>query len=277
MYRASLAVMAKSTRVSVKAPARKPSSSTGVAAHDPVRIVPLYLPVAAAAVAPQTAKLTYRNGPLIAAVQVFTLFWGSKWKQAPQTAMIGQLNAFFDSILTSPLIDQLAEYNVPKYKIAHGKRVGTATITTPALATSVTDSAIQTMLQQQIASGKGVPKPTANTLYFIFVQPGVRVVMGGSASCQAFCGYHNAIGRTVFYAVMPYPGCSGCTGSLAPFDALTSTSSHELCEAITDPIPGEGWYDDANGEIGDICAWQTKNVGNYTVQLEWSNKSIRCV
>jgi hypothetical protein len=191
--------------------------------------------------------------------------------------MIGQLNAFFDFILTSPLIDQLAEYNVPKYAIKHGKRIGTATVTTPALKTSVTDTAIQQMLQQQIAAGKGVPKATANTLYFIYVQPGVRVVMGGSASCQAFCGYHNAIGTKTFYAVMPYPGCNGCTGTLSPLDALTSTSSHELCEAITDPIPGQGWYDDTNGEIGDICAWQTKKIGNYTVQLEWSNKADQCV
>jgi len=46
-----------------------------------------------------------------------------------------------------------------------------------------------------------------------------------------------------------------------PIDVLTSTSSHELREAITDPIPGQGWYDDANGEIGDICAWKTKKLG----------------
>ena len=72
----------------------------------------------------------------------------------------------------------------------------------------------------------------------------------------------------------PTPGCSGCIGGLQPIDALTSTSSHELCEAITDPIPGAGWYDDTNGEIGDICAWQTKKIGNYPVQLEWSNRRI---
>ena len=75
----------------------------------------------------------------------------------------------------------------------------------------------------------------------------------------------------VFYAVVPYPGCQGCTGTLAVFDALTSVSSHELCEAITDPVPGQGWYDDVNGEIGDICAWQTRVVDGYTVQREWSN------
>jgi hypothetical protein len=114
-------------------------------------------------------------------------------------------------------------------------------------------------------------------LYFVYVPPNVQVVMGGSASCQAFCGYHDAIGSSLFYAVMPYPGCTGCIGGLAPFDALTSTSSHELCEAVTDPIPGQGWYDDANGEIGDICAWRTKKVGVYTVQLEWSNNRNACV
>ncbi len=91
-------------------------------------------------------------------------------------------------------------------------------------------------------------------MYFVFLPPGVKVALGGSQSCQAFCGYNDAIGTQIFYAVMPFPDCSGCRGNLAPFDALTATSSHELCEAITDPIPGKGWYDDANGEIGDICA-----------------------
>jgi hypothetical protein len=76
---------------------------------------------------------------------------------------------------------------------------------------------------------------------------------------------------------MPYPGCAGCVGGLAVLDALTSTSSHELCEAVTDPVPGQGWYDDANGEIGDICAWQTKKLGPWTVQLEWSNQKGACI
>ena len=243
--------------------------------YDPIRIVPLHLPDALAAAS--AARLTYRNGPLISAVEVFTIFWGSAWKKAPQAAMIGQLNGFFEFVLGSALMDQLTEYNVPKYAIKHGRRIGSAIITTPEPGTSLTDGAIQAMLLEQTAKGKPIPKPTANTLYFIFVPPGVRVVLGGSASCQAFCGYHNDISGKSFYAVMPYPGCSGCTGSLTAFDALTSISSHELCEAITDPVPGQGWYDDLNGEIGDICAWQTKKIGSYIVQLEWSNKARRCV
>jgi hypothetical protein len=76
---------------------------------------------------------------------------------------------------------------------------------------------------------------------------------------------------------MPYANCQGCLGDLSTFNALTSISSHELCEAITDPIPGQGWYDDVHGEIGDICAWERKQIGDYTVQLEWSNKANKCV
>ena len=243
--------------------------------HDPIRIVPLRAPaVPAPAVRPQ---LTYRGGPLLAAVEVCTIFWGTAWTRAPQSAEVGRINAFFDAILAGPLLDQLAEYSVPQYAIGPGKRTGTATITAPALAASVSDSAIQKMLKQQVAAGKSVPPPTVNSLYFVYVQPGVAVDMGGSASCQAFCGYHDATPDGVFYAVMPYPDCSGCTGGLSPFNALTSTSSHELCEAITDPVPGQGWYDETNGEVGDICAWQTKTIGAYTVQQEWSNQASRCV
>jgi hypothetical protein len=253
------------------------------AGQDLIKIVPLHLPggettpVAELAESASAAPphLVYNQGPLLANVQVFTIFWGAKWRtQAP---LMQKINAFFDYVLTSPLIDQLAEYSVPKYTIGHGKRIGTTLVTTPSPSITVTDSAIRHFLQQEISTNTSVPKPTPNTLYFVYVQPGVKVVQGGSASCQAFCGYHDAISSGLFYAVMPYPGCSGCTGGLAPADALTSTSSHELCEAITDPVPGQGWYDQANGEIGDICAWKTKQLGGYTVQLEWSNQHNSCL
>src|ERR1700730_14095944 len=240
---------------------------------DSIRIVPLHQPEAVQAASPQ---LTYRNGPLLAAVEVFTVFWGAEWNAAPMNTVMQDMNQFFDYILTSALMDQLAEYNVASYKISHGKGSGTAVITPPAQI-SVNDKTIQHELETEIASNTAFPQPSGNTLYFALMPQGVKVVQGGASSCQAFCGYHNDINGQIFYAVMPYPGCPGCTGGLKPFDALTSTSSHELCEAITDPIPGQGWYDDSNGEIGDICAWKTKKIGHNTVQLEWSNKASQCL
>ena len=251
----------------------KPAAPDHYGHSDAIRIVPLHHPQALQASTPQ---LTYRSGPLITAVEVLTVFWGAAWNSGAMKTMMADINTFFDYILTSELLDQLSEYNVGNYKISHGKRTGTVLVERSTVS-SISDATIQKDLESEIASNQAFPQPSPNTLYFLYTPQGVKVVQGGSASCQAFCGYHNDISGKILYAVMPYPGCAGCTAGLATFDALTSTSSHELCEAITDPIPGQGWYDDSNGEIGDICAWKTKKVGNYTVQLEWSNKANKCI
>jgi hypothetical protein len=255
--------------------------SAASARHQPIRIVPIRSDDSPGAPAPAAApspgpNLTYRGGPLLTAVQVFTIFWGSDWNQQPRAALAQQIDQFFDYVVTSPLVDQMAEYNVPGMSIVHGAHIGTTTVTTPPPGGSVADADIQQMIQREISADPVVPPPTPSSLYYVFLPPGVSVSLGGGSSCTTFCGYHSDIGQ-IFYAVMPYPDCSGCGGSLTVLDALTSTSSHELCEAITDPVPGRGWYDDNNGEIGDICAWQTKQLGAYAVQLEWSNQAGRCV
>lgn len=240
-----------------------------------IRVVPLYVPEAPPAAAP-TAQLTYRGGPLITGVKIFTLFWGSEWAQTGNQQTATQLNDFFTYLVTSPLMDQLAEYSVTQFPIGQGSFVGTLTVTGQDPASSIADGDIQTFIQQQISSG-AVPAPDSNTIYFVYLPSGVTVAQGSSSSCQDFCGYHDAIGGQTYYAVMPYPSCNGCLGGLSTFNALTATSSHEFSEAITDPVPGQGWYDDSNGEIGDICAWQTRQLGGYAVQLEWSNSQGACV
>jgi hypothetical protein len=241
----------------------------------PLRIVPIYPHVREAA-AP-VPLLTYRGGPLLTNIEVFTVFWGAPWLDPANSAFIQQMNSFFDTILASALMDQLAEYSVPGKTIGRGVLLGTRTETANSPGKSVTDAAIQNFLQSLISAGT-LPAPSSNSLYFIFLPPGTVVRQGGAASCKDFCGYHDTISDgNIFYAVMPFPGCSGCLGSLDTFPALTSTSSHELCEAVTDPIPGQGWYDDNNGEIGDICAWKTKQLANYTIQLEWSNANSACI
>ena len=222
------------------------------------------------------AQLVYMGGPLIPNVQIFTIFWGKLWgSNASSKQMMTNLNQFFTAIVISPLLDQMAEYSRPGQAIGHGSFLGTKLINTNAPGGSITDSAIQSQLKKWIKA-KTVPAPTNNTLYFIYLDPGVISIMGGGKSCQNYCGYHNNTGK-VYYAVMPYPSCSGCLGGLQAFDALTATSSHEMCEAITDPVPGQGWYDNINGEIGDICAWNFKKIAGYNVQLEWSNQQNKCV
>src|SRR6185437_8845124 len=135
-----------------------------------IRVVPLHQPIVAA---PLRADLTYRGGALIPNVEVFTIFWGKLWGSSPaSTDTMSKLTKFFGDILVSPLIDQLAEYNMPGQTIGHGSFIGTKLITVNAPARSVTDSAIQTHLKKWISS-KAIVKNTANTLYFIYLDPGI--------------------------------------------------------------------------------------------------------
>lgn len=249
-------------------PAAKP-----IPGEETIGVVPLYSEKTTEPLVPP--YLVYNGGPLLTSVEVFTVFWGSAW-QSSHKNLSQKINQFFETILVSSLIDELGEYGASGQKIAKGKCIGTKTILTPQPGNPTTDNSIRAFLKKKIQQ-KVIPRPTPNILYFIYLPPDITVEMGRQTSCQAFCGYHNATSQNIFYAVMPYPNCHGCLGKLSVFDALTSTSTHELSESITDPIPGKGWYDNQNGEIGDICAWKTKKIGNYTVQLEWSNKKKACM
>ncbi len=252
-----------------------------------VRIRGLNSPKFAAKAHTKSPVLTYNNGPLLANVEVFTVFWGGDWKNQPALASLAQsINGFFTFILTSSLIDQLSEYNVPGLTIGHGSLVGTKTITDAEPGSTIDDSAVQTTLQGWIANDPDFPQPNANSLYFIYFPPGTTITLQGSSSCQTFGGYHDSFadssGTNIFYAVEPF--CMPFDSSMTQLDFFTFTSSHELCESITDPIPGQGWYwfqDQQNqGEIGDICEAAPnaeERIGSFLVQREWSNKQKKCV
>src|SRR5260370_31858489 len=100
-----------------------PTEPRRTKSHDgwqhPIRVVPIHRPEAPSAVAAPAPHLTYRNGPLLTAAQVFTVFWGSTWQQASNGDLLKRINQFFDYILTSQLIDQLGEYGVQGQAIGH--------------------------------------------------------------------------------------------------------------------------------------------------------------
>lgn len=117
---------------------------------------------------------------------------------------------------------------------------------------------------------------TTNTIYGVYLPSGTTSTNGSSRSCTSYCGYHSSFtynGKTVLYAVFPYLTCSGCslTGK-SVLDMETIVTSHEIREAITDPV--NAWWESTSGyEADDKCAWHGlyQQAGGAWVQPEYSN------
>jgi hypothetical protein len=102
------------------------------------------------------------------------------------------INDFYTFILTSPLIDQLSEYNIPGgTTIGHGSLLRSKALTTDP-ANPIDDSAIRTALQGWIANDTDFPQTNANSVYFIYFPPGTTITLQGDSSCQSLGGYHES-------------------------------------------------------------------------------------
>jgi hypothetical protein len=231
---------------------------------------------------PAASTLTYRGGPVLSNVKVITVFWGNN-VQFSGTGT-STLNAFYSAVVKSPYYDWLNEYNTPTQTIGEGSFGGSFNFTSGKTG-SITDTTITGSLGTLIDNGS-VPAPDANTLYAVHFAPGISITLGSDSSCSTFCAYHNSFshgGKNVYYAVVPDQGgacAGGCGSSSSLFNNTTSVSSHELVEATTDADVGQNnlaWYNDAQGEIGDICNAQQGTIVGYTVQKEWSNKQNKCI
>jgi hypothetical protein len=225
-----------------------------------------------------TANLTYRGGPVLAKATVYIVFWGANVQFA------AKLGAFYSAALNSVYYDWLHEYDTQTTKIGRGVLGGSVVDSAAPAGTQITDAQIQTEVAKLIDTGK-ITAPDANSLYMVHFPPGVTINDGqGGSSCNQFCAYHGSFthnGKSIYYGVIPDQGgaCSqGCAGDPDLFKDTTAVASHELVEATTDPdINAPAWYDDQQGEIGDICVGQLGSAVGYTVQLEWSNKQGACI
>jgi hypothetical protein len=229
-----------------------------------------------------TPHLTYFGGPVIPAVKVKAVYWGSGVNGT------ANLESFYTAITNSAYFDWLSEYNTPSQSIGRGTFAGSV-VDAPPAGTTISDAQIQAELGKRINDGT-LPANDANTLYMVHFPPGISITQGGSTSCVQFCAYHGTFTRNgvdVFYGVIPDQGgacASGCGGGTQAQNT-TSVASHEMIEAVTDAAVGLAtsnaaplaWYDNTNGEIGDICNGQQGVVAGFTVQKQWSNAQNACI
>jgi hypothetical protein len=215
-------------------------------------------------------SITYHGGPVLPHLEVEAVFLGSAWASDPTlSAQVAELGGFLNYLTNSPYTDMLTRAG---YGVGRGGYAG-GVIDPLSLAGSIDDGAIRNELQRLITAGPA-PPPDGDRLYLVFVAPGVLVTANGEHSATAFAGYHDGFigaGGAISYGVLPYPlPPNSFALDRTPFQVLTTVTSHELAEAVTDAQPtlAPAWVNTATGdEIGDRFAWRVVYLAGYEVQI----------
>ena len=241
---------------------------------------------------PPANRVQYYGGTVLSAVKIYAVFWGPKVNQEVQT----KVGDFYAALADSTYFDLFKQYGTKDQSINHGTFVKAIVIKPINTSAKLEQKDVEDELVAQFDQGT-LPKPDSNSLYMVHFPPKVQITAFGGHSCQQWCGDHEAIKNNakygyVAYAMIPDMGgaCSlGCYGDGTPFSSITIVTSHEVAEAVTDPVspgPGEtpafpaGWITSDANEIGDLCVsgeshLKTSTV-KYLVQDEWDNSTNAC-
>jgi hypothetical protein len=225
--------------------------------------------------------------------------------KSPPASERSSLDSFFSNIVAGSYIPSLlSQYSAGGQTIGAGSK-GADDIDVPVTRdtsftsttdgnfySAISDTNIRNVIANEITHGKTAPV-NANTLYFVFTPPGTPVVnVPGSPSGNSVDGdggyssHFSLGGQNVYYAVVFDPNPPNASlndlgfGSLAS-QQLTVVASHQLAEAITDPLSdlstnhGTGWYDrNLNQQVADLVEAQNYTQDGNVVQYQWSQPAL---
>jgi hypothetical protein len=270
--------------------------------------------------------LTYGGGPVMAThspegTTVVPVYWIPKgWRSPFPVGFQSTINRFIANVAAasgrtdnvfSVATEYYSNHSGVRAEVAYKIRPGPVITDTspfptgceplPRYTACVTDGAIRTELSR-LTRARGLPA-NLDHLYAVFFPPQVETRgSDGTSSDDDFCAYHQAFrsGKgTIVYANQPFDqsncGSGQTPNGSADADNELGNLSHEIIEAMTDPLITRRAWDDATGnEIADICALtfgrplgftrrsdpngslynQVINGGRYYLPQEFSNQAF---
>jgi len=236
------------------------------------------------------SNLSYHGGSILPAAKVTPIFWGSYWSTTTGSSQRSTMNLFFEQFGTNSHYGVITQYydtttgttrHIGLTALENSGATGWYDATNPSSA-RVTDAMVQSEVNRYLSSHTF----NGQTIYEVFIGPGYYSYDGGATSCGGtnlqYCAYHGAYssgGRTIKYAIEPYPSCAGCHAyGFTVAQDMQHFACHETREAVTDPV--NAWWNGSTGEEGDDqCAWSPAPFvdGGYGYQYEWSNAAHGCV
>ena len=201
-------------------------------------------------------------GPYLTAVQVVPIFWGSAWADSskPNPTWLDVTTAIIN-LMSGPYMDGLNQYGgiqPGSVKIVSGTRYSNTEPPNP-----FTDDKIHTFISDLFQAGLLPDPSTGQFLYVVFMPPGVSWTPGGLS------GDHSPFQLNGVQAYCAWIG----HGDL---DGITTTFSHELAEACSDPGNGSGIVIEGS-EIADWCGSYTAKLNGVEVQAYWSLSDHACI
>ena len=217
-------------------------------------------------------SLQNHGGYVIPNASYFAIYYNSQ----PAAALQSGINSFVNNFSNSdPGMKVITQYSANGYTISASLGNAGSYVDSKPTPSKISDTQIQSYLTGLFNSGAVAFVPTSR-IYGVYLPQGTTSTQGRYRSCTNYCGYHSSFtynGQTAIYAVYPFNSCSGCSLSgKTVLDMETIVTSHEIREAITDPV--NAWWEASSGyEADDKCAWHNlyQQTGGAWVQPEYSN------
>ena len=233
--------------------------------------------------------INYHGGPVMLGTTNVYYIWYGNWTGNTANSILTSLAQSMGG--SSWFNINTTYYNASNAHVSNSVSYGGSTNDNYSQGSALSDSAIKTVVNNAIVSGK-VPKDT-NGVYFVLTSSDVTATSG---FCTQYCGWHThgtIQGGDIKYAFIGNPdrcpsACAAQTTSPnnnAGADGMASIISHELSEAVSDPDLN-AWYDRQGMENADKCAWTfgtestasngskynvTIGSNKYLIQRNWVN------
>lgn len=243
----------------------------------------------------KNTELVYFGGAVISRVKVISIYWSPE----VDPLFTNNMANFYKDYVQSPQFTWLSEYGTnllsqdgregTHQQISAGTFLNEVTLTPQNQKQQLTDEEVQAELKYQI-NNSILPPPDEDMLYVIHFPSRIKITIDGMMSCRTFGGYHfnsedPKLG-SIRYAVLP--DCSSSSASSEQrLKTMTFVASHEVMEAVTDPLPTPGdspnypqaWNTTKGEEVADLCYSGVMMHGaqrDFYVSKGWSNLRHSC-
>jgi hypothetical protein len=215
---------------------------------------------------PAYTPMVYQGGPLLSSAELVSFYWGN-FTAAEVSTMQSYLQNLAAHISgANPPANQapvLWQYNCVCAHLGD-------TYNDPNAPPTSTDTGVKDKVLALQAAGE-LPPFSPSRLIIVFTK---GISFPGYGVSNGWCAYHNYWGTNEYYALVPQPTAAALCAT-DDNTAWESVTSHEIFEAMTDPIVGTGWIE-GTGEGGDSCNFNEAALPFGTVQRFADNSQQTC-